>query len=293
MSQTVVSSIENFTRRVIFCLLGFVPVVCALLLSGCDSEPEIAGEQLVIDGYISSDGEIRVYLTKSVSGSVDEGNLEDAVVRWGKVEVSCEGEQTVLIGRPSSLTIPPYVYSAHDLAAEPGKLYRIEATYGGAVATAECRMPPLPPQYLLESKEVTDDSRGRIVEIEFETPRDCPAWFMVLVADEAHPGRLLPLMGGVVEALEPGKKIRIPLYPPRSDFDAEDTPMYFEEGRVIYVELVRISRPVYDFWLAYDEAVSFSNGLFIGILKSLPTNVSGGLGVWSAQSTAGIRRFVP
>lgn len=275
-----------------FCKM-IVVAVFAFLEAGCAHEPEEVPEQLVVEGVITTDGEIRVYLTKSVSGSEEEGDLEDAVVRWGKVEVSCGEDHTVLIGRPSSLTIPPYVYSSHDFTGEPGKVYNIKVSYGGVVATAECLMPPLPPEYELYSKVAQGKPDGRTVEIEFSAPEDCPAYFMALVADEAHPGRMLPSMGGVVEVLEPGRKIRIPLYPPRSDFDIEEFPGYFESGKVIYVELVRISRPVYEFWLAYDEAVSFSNGLFIGTLKSLPSNINGGLGIWSAQSTAGIRRFVP
>ena len=49
------------------------------------------------------------------------------------------------------------------------------------------------------------------------------------------------------------------------------------------VRLERVSKQVYDFWSAFDNASMFGGSQFVTVDSSLPSNIEGGCGVWSAQ----------
>lgn len=57
-------------------------------------------------------------------------------------------------------------------------------------------------------------------------------------------------------------------------------------GETVTVTLARVSREVFLFWRAYDNASLVNGSIFVGAPGSLPSNVSGGYGVWSAQGVS-------
>ena len=60
----------------------------------------------------------------------------------------------------------------------------------------------------------------------------------------------------------------------------------FPLGAIVKINLERVSREVFVFWRAFDNASLTGGSIFITSPGTLPSNIAGGLGVWSAQAVA-------
>lgn len=119
----------------------------------------------------------------------------------------------------------------------------------------------------------------------FTAPDDCPAYYNVEVRESTRRGRPYPAMLCTIEATEPGKQMSIPVFRPKNELDTAHFVPQFAVGEQIEVSLCRVQKPVYDFWYSYNNDVTFGNSVFLGAGASMPTNITGGLGVWSARGT--------
>lgn len=52
------------------------------------------------------------------------------------------------------------------------------------------------------------------------------------------------------------------------------------------IALHRVSEEVYRFWRTYDDMLMFGDNVLFGSSLSLPTNIRGGLGIFSARATS-------
>ena len=119
-----------------------VAVVTILTFAGCDNSSEVSQPSLVIDGWIDSDGYPVVILTKTiVPDASDKTPVADCLVRWAKVTVSDGEREVIMTGTSDDNYFPPYIYRTFDMRGEPGKTYRVTASYGGMTAEASCKMP--------------------------------------------------------------------------------------------------------------------------------------------------------
>lgn len=252
----------------------------ATLLFGCSSteEPEL-DDMPVIEAWIDNDGYPVVLFSSAISPSEKGGDIIDKLIRWGKVTIS-DGDTTVILtGKRDNSLVPPYKYYTYDLWGCPGKTYTIEATFKDMHARAECRMPAPTPIRSITLEPVEGKDSLRSATLRFISPDDVPAYYYVTV-DGA------PALLGWAEVSEPGIEVAIPVYNSKSYANTgEPFVAQFKIGENKNIALHRVSEEVYRFWRAYDDAIMFGENVLIGGAQSLPGNVSGGFGIFSARAT--------
>ena len=265
----------------------------AALASGCaDESAPPASPRLVVEGWFDSGSYPEVLLNLSMVPSQEEGSVAESIVRWGVVAISDGEREVILTGGPSEKYFPPYHYYTFDMLGEPGKTYTLRATYRGMTVTSAVTMPAPTPIDRLEATPVEGNDTLRHLTLRFTAPDDTPAYYHLTARAHSRDGREYPCMIGAQEVTRPGSEVSLPVYRGnRSTAPGESYEADFPEGETVTVTLARVSREVVLFWRAFDNASLVNGSVFVGAPGSLPSNITGGYGVWSPQgaSTATIR----
>lgn len=265
----------------------FATILFATIIAACDETPSPADRQAVIEGYISNDGYPTVYFTSSVTPD-DGGSISDAVINWGKVTIDDGEREVVLTGRVDDTGLPPYRYYTLNMVGESGRTYRIKADFKDLHAVSEVRMPFPTPIDGLTFEETSVDTL-RAVTLHFTSPEDTPAYYYISMRKQEKESRFSPCVMGSICADIPGAHYSIPVLKPRIKIDGEKYVSSVAVGEKWEVSLNRVEKEVYEFWKAYDNMILFSNSPFISSSQSLPTNIVGGLGIWSPQGVSTLR----
>lgn len=269
-----------------FCMPGLLPL--ALLAISCSgiSEPDPPAPRLVVEGWIDSGGYPDVMLNLSIVPGESEGSVVESVVKWGYVTISDGEREVVLTGGMDNDYFPPYHYYNFDMTGEPGRTYTLKAVYKGMTAVSTVTMPSPTPIDGIELTPAEGCDTLRHMTLDFTAPDDCPAYYHLSVQIEGQDGRPYPCMLGAHEVTVPGTRVTLPVYSgssnPYTGKYAADMPV----GKMVTVRLSRVSEEVFRFWRAFDNASLVAGSVFVGAPGSLPSNISGGYGVWSPQATA-------
>lgn len=259
-------------------------ISAAVFLCGCsDDAPPPAAPRLVVEGHIDSDGYPDVLLNMSMVPSDSEGSVSESMIRWGVVTLSDGEREVILTGGPDNSYFPPYHYYTFDMKGEPGRTYTLHARYKDLSATSTVVMPSPTAIDRLCVTPVAGNDTLRHLTVKFRAPDDCPAYYHLTARVHSNDGRQYPCMLGAHEVVTPGAEVSLPVYRGHGSavtgkYDA-DMPV----GSDVTVTLARVSREVFLFWRAYDNASLVNGSIFVGAPGSLPSNVAGGYGVWSAQ----------
>lgn len=260
----------------------------AALLGGCDDGARTAApRRLVVEGWFNSGSYPEVLLNLSMVPSDEEGSVAESIVRWGVVSVSDGEREVILTGGPSDKYFPPYHYYTFDMEGVPGRTYTLKATYRDMTVTSTATMPFPTPVGSLEATPVEGNDTLRHLTLRFTAPDDTPAYYHLSARAHSRDGREYPCMIGAHEVLRPGTEVSLPVYRgnrstrPGENFDAD-----FPAGETVTVTLARVSREVFLFWRAFDNASLVNGSVFVGAPGSLPSNISGGYGVWSPQGAS-------
>lgn len=259
-----------------------------LLTPGCD---EVGGDtfekpRLVVEGSINSGGYPEVYLTMSAVASDEEASVADNIVRWGVVKISDGEREVILTGGQFSGIFPPYRFYNFEMEGVPGKTYTLSAEYKGEAVTSSVTMPAPTPIASVRTEPVDGNENLRNLILSFVAPADVPAYYHVSVKRSGVDRRFYPAMLGAIAVRQAGVGVEIPVYRARRSLSDEPFVPQFEVGDHVAVMLERVSPEVFDFWRAYDNASLTDGSVFISSAVSLPGNISGGYGVWSAQGSS-------
>lgn len=256
----------------------------AMLLQCCGDTPQPNAGKAVIEGYLRSDDTPLVLFSSSVVPGTS-GNIADAVVNWGKVTVSDGDTTVVLTGRVDDSYMPPYVYYTFDMKGTPGKTYSVTAEFKDLKARSSMTM-PMPVEIDSITMVRSDNDTLRSATLHFTSPGQTPAYFYLSMKRNARGERMMPCMMGTIKTDRPHTHYSIPILKPRVRIDSVKYMPQLVVGEEWIVSLNRTEGPAYDFWKAYDDMVMFSTSPFISTSESLPTNVSGGFGVWSVEGSS-------
>lgn len=263
-----------------------VALLCPLLLiSSCDGyEPETEEPKAVIEGTFDSGGYPVVLFSSSVSPGVD-GSIKDNVINWGKVTISDGNEEVILSGRVDDGYLPPFKYYTRGMTGVPGRKYRITAKYNNLYAESECVM-PFPTEIDRIQLTATDNDTLLAATLFFTSPADTPAYYYLTMSDTQTRTPARPCMMGTICADKPGIEYSMAVMRPKSKIEDKKYIPHLEKGGIYNICLNRVTKEVYDFWRAYDNMVMFSSSPFLSADQSLPSNITGGYGVWSPQGTS-------
>ncbi len=78
------------------------------MIHGCEENSPSPTRKAVIEGYLCSGDHPYVMFSASVVPGIS-GHVADAVVNWGKVNISDGDTTVVLTGRVEESTTPPFV----------------------------------------------------------------------------------------------------------------------------------------------------------------------------------------
>lgn len=263
--------------------------ILPLLAASCgssSSDSPVMPSRLTLEGHIDDNGFASVLLTEAITPSPEGGLISDAVIRWGKITLSDGHSTVILTGGPDNDYAPPYRYFSHALTGRAGRTYTITAEYEGRTVSAVCTMPPPTPIDSLTAGRVAGNDTLRSVTLHFTAPDDCPAYYHISSRLPGRDPRFYPAVLGCVTANTPGEHISVPAYRGKHFTETSDFTPQWPVGSTATVRLERVTHEVYRFWEAFNNVVLFGGSQFIGTPESLPGNISGGYGVWSAQGTS-------
>lgn len=273
-----------FSRVCLNNLLIIITGLFSVLLESCEpKEPEVP-IQLVIDGFIDSDSHAVVVLSLSAVAS-DTSKVADKIVQWGKVIISDGVEEEVLIGTYASDWLPPYRYYGRKILGKPGREYTVTAEFEDFKAYSTVRMPSATPIDRLEESPVEGHPEFRIVKCFFTVPEDCPAYFILSLKEEGKFQQPLPTYLGIIETTTPGQSIELAVFNPKK-FNQVPYEANLRNDTGYEISLNRVTPEVYMFRKAFNEMLAFGHNPFLSTAQTLPTNIVGGLGIWSAQGTS-------
>lgn len=258
----------------------FAPIIIAVLLAGCSTTEEPADTDMpVIEAWIDSGGYPVVLLTSAISPDDRGGELADKMIRWGKVTISDGDDEIIMTGKSDKNYFPPYKYFTYDMTGQPGKTYTITADYKDMHAAASCHMPEPTRISSISCHPVEGNDSLRSTILRFISPADVPAYYYLTVDGS-------PALMGWTEVDRPGIEVSIPVYNTKSHSNiGENFVAQFKIGEHHDIALHRVSEEVYRFWRTYDDMLMFGDNVLFGSTLSLPGNVRGGLGIFSARAT--------
>lgn len=262
-----------------FCLTIFL--AATLLTTSCSEadEPDVAAGMPVIEAWIDSGGYPVALFTSAITPDEDGGEILDKLIRWGKVSISDGDTEIILTGKRDSQYMPPYKYFTYDMIGKPGRTYTIKADFGEMHAEAICTMPEPTKINSITLEPVEGSDSLRSATLRFTAPDDVPAYYYLTI-DGA------PSLMGWAEVNEPGIEVAVPVYNSKSySQTGEPFVAQLKIGEEHAIALHRVSEEVYRFWRAYDDTMLFGVNVLFGGAKSLPTNIRGGLGIFSARAT--------
>lgn len=264
--------------------------VMAIVATGCERDTvEQSERRLVVEGTLNSDGYPEIFLTLSAAADASGGVVADNVVRWGVVTLSDGDQEVILTGGPRPGLVPPFMYYSFDMQGEPGKTYLLTAEYDGMKVSSSVTMPAPTPVGGIISDAVAGNENLRTLTLWFTAPDDCPAYYHVSTRVNGKDSRFYPCVPGTVAVNEKGTKVEMPVIRGTSGFKTDDNnDNFFRVGDKVTVRLARVAPDVFNFWRAWDNAALTGGSVFVGSSISLPTNITGGYGVWSPQGVTDV-----
>ena len=116
-------------------------MACATLTACMEEEDAELQTQLVVEGWIEDGGYPVVLLGETHAIDAGMQNIENYIVRWGKVTISDGTDSVVLTGGYDNDFFPPYKYTTFKMTGQAGKTYTLTAEYRGQKATAVTTIP--------------------------------------------------------------------------------------------------------------------------------------------------------
>lgn len=264
-------------------------------MPGCSDEPEEPSPDLaVIEGWIDTDKSPVVLFTSSMSPSGESEDLTEMMIRWGKVTIS-DGEQTLIMtGGRSDLYFPPYRYYTHSMKGKTGREYSITVDFMKLHATAKSKMPEPTPISEITMEPVAGNDSLVSATLWFEAPADVPAYYTLLIQELDKSSAPLHGMLGTAMATKAGERYGIPvLHAKQSYIFTDHFVAHPVRGERLLVTLARVDSITFEFWRSYDDIISFGNNPIVSPAADLPTNVSGGLGIFSARAISQSPLIIP
>ncbi len=255
-----------------------------LLTVSCSEDEEPLAPQLVVEGQIESGSFATVLFTWSLTPD-ENSEIGDKIIPWGKITISDGTREEILRGGKASGWLPPYRYYGNEIRGESGKEYHIRAEYKGHVATSTVRMPERTPIDSITVTPIEGVDSLRSVVMHFTAPSDCPAYYYLGIREMGSKEQPLPCFMGIVSTDSPGSHIRVGVFNAKK-YNEKHFVSNLRRGHDYEISLNRITERVFRFRQTYNEMLVFSHNPFLSTAQTLPTNIDGGLGIWSAQGTA-------
>lgn len=260
-------------------------IFCALTLCcACTDDDLPAVEQeLVVEGWIDSNGFPIVMLTRSIPVSTEYQPLDDLskyMERWARVAVSDGEREVVMVGKFDLNYFPPYIYTTSEMRGEAGKTYHLTVDCAdGSHAEAVTTIPaPVPIDSISQERVEGSDTLRQLYAFVTDDRAEMRFYKVFVHVRNRDKGYLSAYLGITNSSLLPGDG-RIAVNQGRINLDKDFTP-YFAVGDTVTVKLAHISEPTYGFWRSFEDMGALSRNPLFPVTDNLPSNVNGAIGYW-------------
>lgn len=272
-------------------------LLISALIAGCtdDSPAHPEGElPIVIEGWIEDGQPPMVIVTRTVDLTSDVGAFDQYVEKWCRVSVDDGSRREILTARINTAYIPPFVYTATRMRGKVGGTYRLLVETETATYSAETTIPA---PVRIDSVRVTpaDDGLNRVNAFVHIDPADQTGryykFFSRVNGEPRYYSSFLGTFEGAVYDPAKGYAVNRGLH---NTFTGTDkfTPLY-ASGDTVRIKLCAITRDAFDFWNAYENAVSLGGNMFFNVSQGCPSNIPGAKGYWAGYGTSLIWAPIP
>ena len=255
-------------------------------LLSCESNDSIhASPQLVVEGWIDSDGFPIVILTTTVP--IDEhkqsiNTLEDCVVKWAKVTISNGDEDVVLTGKVDKDYFPSYIYTTSRIRGIAGKTYKLTVSYNDYYAEAETTIPNQVEVDSFKVERLGQNSKYYGLYAYFNDSPSEKNYYKLFVYTSSSPYKSFASarLGLINDEITTEQTICAPVHRDHNITEWDGYEQNYTYGEIVRVKLAQISNEGYLFWKSYEDVVTLSRNPLFPSTKSLHSNVRGALGYW-------------
>lgn len=267
-------------------LVYSITFVCIILFS-CDKHKDnVIEPQLVVEGWIETDGFPIVLIGKTLPISNSSQDINNYVVQWAKVSIS-DGDTTIILtGGYDNTYLPPYKYTTYKMTGKAGKTYHIDVEYRGLHASATTTIPEVPQIDSVRSVCCDNDTSYFIKAYFKDNPsqKDYYVMFSKRSTDKVY---LFPFLGAITDENQ-NENISANIYRGTDYYSSiqRENEMYFKKGETVQIKVCHVDENSYLFWKSYSDLKNFSSNMFFPYSKNLESNIIGGKGYWCGYGTA-------
>jgi len=241
-----------------------------------------ADSQLVVEGWIEDGGFPVVILTRSLPVTTDyqeSARLNDYLLRWAKVTVSCGTDSVVLTGKFDRGYFPPYIYTTSRMRGEAGKRYDLTVEYRDYHATATTTIPAPPDScnfYVVKCED--SDTLYQIKAVFTDNPAEKNYYQFFTRVGTTSKQYQASYLGSIDDAVISGKT-EVPVYRGHQLAAEKYTP-YFTARDTVSVKFAQIDQTSFRIWDSYNKTLSLAGNMFLSTSSDIESNISTGYGYW-------------
>ncbi len=244
--------------------------------------------QLIIDGWVEPGQQVRVLLTASVNFTepIDSGSYLNIVMTRAKVSVIEDGVEEVLTLRRDTSYFPPHIYTSNRMRGKVGSEYTIIAEYNGQIVsgTSTILEPPVidTAYFALDEGE---DSLGFIWVNILDQKQERNFYrvrTMVQQKDQRYIGAQISAYN---DGLFPQDTISVPIYRGMKNISDKLNEHRFRVGDTVSICVSSMGEQENYYWTSFDRAILNTGNPFTTGGTNLPSNMSNGLGIWTAYGS--------
>ena len=272
-------------------LLGFT--YCVMLFLSCTKEIQIeypkTEKQLVVEGYIEQGKYPIVFLTKSSPyfEKIDSANIEELIVLFAKVTVSCDGIEDVLTLRYNANYFPAYYYEGTSFTGEIGKSYTIKIELSGKTYTSTTKIVEPVPIDSYTIIKLKDNHVQKFIDVHFTDPSLRPNFYRMYVKRIGKDSTFYPsYLSTFSDFGFDGKPFTYEVVPSFSPIISTKKDSYFIDGDSVILKFCSMEEKQYNYWKKIEGQIALASNPF-GISSSDPpsTITGGALGIWAGLSS--------
>lgn len=271
--------------------LIFIFFLILIINYGCkddNSFKEYEGEPLpvVVEGWIEEGEAPVVIVTRAIDLTENIDSIGDITEKWGRVTIFDNDEPYILTGRLNKNYTPSFIFTSSRLKGIVGHTYRLLIELENETLEASSTILPVVNLEQLETVKVEDSDslyfiRARISGI------DDAGYYKFFAKSNDTETRFYPTFLGTFKGSDydddKGIYINRGIH---SAFNDEGLGHFYKSGDIVEVKLCSIEPKIFEFWQAYDRAVSLSQNLFFTLDQGCPSNINKGKGYWAAYGVS-------
>ncbi|MFI3314652.1 MAG: DUF4249 domain-containing protein [Rikenellaceae bacterium] len=252
---------------------------------------------IVVDGSIEDGQVATVILTQVIpsESTLDSTLLSQIPIRWGKITLTCEDEEEIMVGGRDTSYLFQFYYRSLHLKGEAGKTYSIKVEYNEVVATATTTIPEPVDLIEIRAEKVTDSDSSYVIMAKLNEPSQEGNHYLVSTKIEGIDYIYKPTLMGVWSDTRINQMDNeIPIYRALSiSQTGKEFGVFYTSGDIVWVKISHIDEISYNYWLSQQELFINNSNPIYPVTENAQTNIEGGLGCWSGLGSVIYKIEIP